>query len=122
MTFPHKLRGIYVLYNYSRPKDKYDVVYVGMAGKSKRGGMRGRIIKHAQKKGGLWTHFSMYEVWDNIREEEIRELEGLFRHIYRRDSQASKLNIQRSFRKLKRLKKNDPSSWHHASLMVKPIA
>lgn len=29
---PRKLRGIYVLYKYSRRTDSYNVVYVGMAG------------------------------------------------------------------------------------------
>jgi len=29
----------------------------------------------------------------HIRDEEVAELEGLFRHIYRRDGQANRLNI-----------------------------
>ncbi|GAF97179.1 unnamed protein product, partial [marine sediment metagenome] len=33
----------------------------------------------------LWTHFSIFEVWENITENEIKELEGLFRQIYRKD-------------------------------------
>jgi hypothetical protein len=62
--------------------------------------MRGRLFKHAKskKKGDLWTHFSAYEVWENIRDKEIVELEGLFRHIYRKDSGANALNIQRRFK------------------------
>ena len=47
-------------------------------------------------------------VWDNIREEEILELEGLFRHIYRKDARANKLNKQRGFAKLKRVAKHSP--------------
>lgn len=44
--------------------------------------------------------------WDNIREEEIRELEGIFRHIYRKDTRANKLNTQRSFKKLTQVRKD----------------
>ena len=97
---PRGLRGIYVLYN-RRPKLKtYDVVYVGMTLGGK-GGLIGRLKGHRRKKVGLWTHCSIFEVWDNIRNDEIVELEGLFRHIYRYDSRANKLNKQRGFKKLK---------------------
>ena len=96
---PRKLRGIYVLYKHSRKTGSYNVVYVGMAG----GSIRRRLIRHKLKKEGLWTHFSVFEVWDNITEAEVIELEGLFRQIYSKDSRANRLNVQRSFKKLKRL-------------------
>ena len=97
---PPGLRGIYVLYKH-RPKIKrYDVVYVGMAS---QGSIRGRLKAHRRSKGALWTHFSIFEVWDNISSEEVSELEGLFRHIYRKDARANKLNRQKSFRNLKRI-------------------
>lgn len=108
---PKALRGIYVLYNY-RPKIKmYDVVYVGMTAAGKRGGIRGRLNKHRKKKIGLWTHCSIFEVWDNISKEEVKELEGLFRHIYRRDSRANKLNKQKGFGKLKSIKDQKIVAW-----------
>lgn len=101
---PKLTRGIYVLYKY-RPKTRmYDVVYVGMAGGEVKSGIGGRLRSHVRKKKRHWTHFSAYEVWDNIREEEVRELEGLFRHIYRKDSRAGKLNKQKGFNKLRRLR------------------
>lgn len=108
---PRMLRGIYVLYK-QRPNGgrlKYDVQYVGMA----TAGMRSRLLSHtrSKRKGKLWTHFSAYEVWDNIRDEEVVELEGLFRHIYRKDSAASSLNIQKGFKKAKRVRQNDLSKW-----------
>ena len=95
---PKARRGIYVLYNYDRKQEKYNVVYVGLA----RNGFKNRLWSHKRslKKNHLWTHFSVFEAWDNIRDEEIEELEGLFRHIYRRDSQANKLNLQRGYKKL----------------------
>ena len=88
---PKRVRGIYVLLN-ERPKTgAYDVVYVGMA----RLGIKGRLIKH--KVGAIgeeWTHFSVYEVHDNVTSEMIAELEGLLRHIYRWDSRANWFNVQ----------------------------
>jgi hypothetical protein len=117
---PRRRRGIYVLYNRQQVRrkrkwrEKYDVVYVGMAVAGKRGGIRGRLASHARsrRRRDKWTHFSAFEVWDNIRDEEVAELEGLFRHIYRRDSVANALNIQRGFRKATRVRVNDLAKWH----------
>ena len=100
---PRGLRGIYVLYKHQPPGNAYDVVYVGMARAGRSGGIRGRVRQHRRSKTYLWTHFSVFEVWDNIREDEVTELEGLFRQIYSRDQKASRLNKQRSFKKLKRV-------------------
>lgn len=103
-------RGIYVLFN-KRPKGKFDVVYVGMAG-GEKAGIRGRLRRHRCCKGDLWTHFSAFEVWDNIREEEVRELEGLFRHIYRKDTRANILNKQKGFKKLRQvIRKTRKEDW-----------
>ncbi len=110
---PRRLRGIYVLYMERRERSrlKYDVQYVGMA---TRGGLQGRLTSHAKskRKGKLWTHFSAFEVWDNVRNEEVAELEGLFRHIYRKDSAASRLNIQRGFKKAQGVRQNNLRKWH----------
>ncbi len=109
--FPRGLRGIYVLYKHDRKRDKFNVRYVGMASVGSRGGIRGRLLSHNRRRGSLWTHFSIFEVWDNIRAEEVTELEGLFRHIYKRDAQANRLNVQRGFKKLRRIRQNDLSAW-----------
>ena len=101
---PRRTRGIYVLFKYRPRLDKYDVVYIGMAGGEKKAGIGGRLGKHKRDKRSLWTHFSIFEVWDNIREDEVRELEGIFRHIYRRDNRANRLNVQRSFKKLTKVR------------------
>ena len=103
VRMPKRTRGIYILYKYRPKTKKYDVVYVGMAGGEVKAGIGGRLKSHATKKKTLWTHFSVYEVWDNIREDEVRELEGIFRHIYRKDSRAGKLNKQKTFMKLRRV-------------------
>jgi hypothetical protein len=115
LKVPGGVRGVYVLYRRVRnPRSttaNYDVVYVGMGGLGEHGGIRSRLRRHRRTKRGVWTHFSIFEVWDNIRDEEIRELEGLFRHIYRHDSQATSLNKARSFRALRKLRNNRIAAW-----------
>jgi hypothetical protein len=101
LDVPRGLRGIYVLYRHRKKKGSYDVVYVGMAGG--KAGIRARLRRHVKNKAGLWTHFSIFEVWDNVSEEEIRELEGLFRQIYRLDQRANSLNKVKSFARLRRV-------------------
>src|SRR5271167_1831637 len=89
---PEKTRGIYVLLNkHKGSKNKYDVVYIGMARGAKTG-MHGRLNSHARgRKKDKWTHFSIFEVWDNVRAEEVAELEGILRHVYRTDARANPL-------------------------------
>ncbi len=89
----------------------YDVVYVGMAGGEVKSGIGGRLRSHVRRKGKYWTHFSVYEVWDNIRESEVRELEGILRHLFRKDTRANTLAVQKGFIKLHRIRKqsqNEP--------------
>jgi hypothetical protein len=97
---PRGMRGIYVLYVHRPRAGRFDVVYVGMAA---TGGIRPRLRSHKKNKKGLWTHCSVFEVWDNILPAEVAELEGILRHIYRRDSHASRLSVQKSFARIKRL-------------------
>lgn len=99
---PRHRRGLYVLYQYSRKAGKYNVVYIGMA-TAVRGGIRRRLMAHRRKKGEFWTHFSAFEVWGNISDAQIAELEGLLRQIYMKDARANRLNIQRGCRMLRRI-------------------
>ncbi len=109
---PKWTRGIYSLLCYKPKSGNYDVVYIGMSG-SDKGQIRNRLNAHARatKKKTKWTHFSVFEVWDNIREEEIRELEGILRHIYKKDTMANTLNKQQGFKKLNRVRKNKLKEW-----------
>ena len=109
LKVPKGIRDIYVLYKFER--DKFDVVYVGMTTAGDGGGVRGRLRSHKKRKSGLWSHYSVFEVWDNIRDDEVVELEGLFRHIYHLDSKANSLNIQRKFKKLVQVRNNEIESW-----------
>ena len=110
-----RLRGIYVLYKRAPGskggKDIYNLVYVGMARSGRGGGIRGRLKTHLRRKGRLWTHFSVFEVWGNIGDEEVAELEGMFRHIYRHDRRANTLNVQRGFKALRRVRNNRIENW-----------
>ena len=103
---PRGLRGIYALYRREKPR-VYKTVYVGMSAtkRENRGGIRSRIWRY-KKSGKDFTHFSAFEVWDNISDDEIAELEGLIRQIYKLDTAANELNEQRGFRRLKRAEKN----------------
>jgi hypothetical protein len=112
---PKRLRGIYVLYkeNHVKGRQKFDVQYVGMATSGRGGGLRSRLKSHlrSKRKKNFWTHFSAFVVWDNIRDDEVAELEGLFRHIYRKDSAASRLNLQRGFKKIRLVRENNIKKW-----------
>jgi len=105
-SVPPNTRGIYVLFN-EQPDKKFDVVYIGMA-RGLKTGIRGRLNSHNKRIGHSWTHFSVFEVWPNVGESEIEELEGLFRHIYRKDTKANRLNVQRGFKKLRNVQAKLP--------------
>lgn len=107
---PNKTRGIYALYKRSNNGRNYDLVYVGMARGSVTG-IKGRLRAHMKNKGGLWTHFSVFEVWDNIVETEVEELEGLFRHLFKFDAKANSLNKQRGYKKLRKVRKQTEKEW-----------
>lgn len=107
-------RGIYVLYKKQgrlkakRIKDRFDVLYIGMADFS----IKSRLYSHARsKRKGIWTYFSAYAVWPNITKQEIEELEGLFRHLYRYDGRANVLNLQKGFKAIRRIKAKDAEEW-----------
>ena len=101
-NLPRKMRGIYALYQ-ADPPDARNLVYVGMTD----AGAKGRIGKHAgaEAKVGKWSHCSVFEVWDNITQEQIEELEALLRHMLRKDSSANSLNIQKGSKTFAALRK-----------------
>jgi hypothetical protein len=66
---------------------------------------------HKRKKGAGWTHFTIFEVHDNITDDEIYELEGLFRHIYRKDRMANRLNKQGRYKKFKIISFESLQNW-----------
>jgi hypothetical protein len=101
---PKGLRGIYALLKHRPRVKKYDVVYVGMAESGSE--IRARLNAHAngRRKRKMWTHFSAFQVWPDITEAEMNELEGLFREVYPKDRRANALNRQKRRRRLQRVR------------------
>ncbi len=88
-------------------KDKFDVVYIGMSGRSTVSGIWARLKDHGKSRYKKWTHFTLFEVHDNITNTEIKELEGLMLFIYRKDSRANKHNIQLRYKPFRQVLEND---------------
>jgi len=93
---PIGVRGVYSLHD--KKSQHYDVVYVGMSAS----------IAGERARNGL---FSMFVVWENIREEEIRELEALLRETYRKDSTANRLAKQKGSKRMREVRKQSPAKW-----------
>lgn len=107
---PKGTRGLYALYRRNDASNEYEVVYIGVAGVGKDGGggIRGRLKTHHRKKTH-WTHYSAFEVHDNVTREEIREFEALLLGIFRRDPRIGLTNKQKGSKKLYELRKS--SQW-----------
>ena len=108
---PRDTRGFYVLYENVRPKSgpvaHADVRYIGVAGLGNKAvGIRSRLRSHKRRKRG-WSHFSLFEVHDNVTGEDIRELEALLLQIFRHDSRIGLTNVQKGSRKFHELRKDD---------------
>lgn len=101
---PPKTRGLYVLYQNRKGTEAYEVVYIGIAGIGNKGrsGIRGRLKSHDRNKKN-WTHYSFFEVHDNVFTEEIRELEILLLGIFCDDPRIKLLNMQTGSKKLSQL-------------------
>ena len=106
---PDNTRGIYALLKKTR-KDAFDVVYIGMSA-GEKAGITSRMRAHNRKKGVEWTHFTIFEVHDNITNDEICELEGMFRHIYRNDTRANRLNKQVFYKNFRKITSKSLENW-----------
>jgi hypothetical protein len=74
--------------------------------------VRSRLRSH-DKNRRQWTHYSFFEVHDNIGREEIREIEALLLAIFRDDPRISLENKQRGSLALRTLRGPDPWSAEH---------
>ncbi|MES2242531.1 MAG: GIY-YIG nuclease family protein [Pseudomonadota bacterium] len=107
-ALPDKVRGIYVLYV---KDEKYmNAVYVGIT-RGKAIGVKSRLRSHLTKKKGGWTHFSFFEVWDNIPKEQVEELEGLFLNIFGKDRNSLGLNVVKANTKLNSIARKGKADW-----------
>jgi hypothetical protein len=93
-VIPRSTRGVYVLY-YSPDGEEMKVVYIGMS-RGEKYGVGGRLERHKKEKLQKWTHFSVYEVWDNITKTQVEELEGLFLHVYAKDFSPISMNVHKT--------------------------
>lgn len=107
---PHITRGVYVLYKDKShgKKKEFAVFYIGVGGVKKvaKSGVGGRIRSHDEHKEG-WTHYSIFEVHDNVSREEILEIEQLFLRMFRHDERIELDNVQlgsKTFKQLSRKK------------------
>ena len=103
---PPRTRGFYVLYKENG--EDYEVVYIGMAG-GPHAGVLGRLKAALKTKDA--THFSVFEVHDTVSEEEVRELEGLLRHVFARDRRVDVQATQRKYARLRRVARKDWAEW-----------
>ena len=111
VNIPPNTRGIYILYQ-KKGNENYNAIYVGMS-RGRKTGIHGRINSHAisKTKSASWSHFSLFEVHDNISQEEVEELEGLLRHIYRFDLKANPFNQQRRCKNIIGVRNNKLEKW-----------
>jgi hypothetical protein len=103
---PRDTRGVYVLYK--NESDEYRVVYIGVAGLGSTGGggARSRLKRHnLRMPARKWTHYSLFEVHDNVTRDEIREIEALLLGIFRDDERIQLANQQTGSKKFTKLRR-----------------
>jgi hypothetical protein len=96
-------RGFYVLYK--QMKSGYHVRYIGVGGLGEKSAIGGRIKGHIRNKKD-WTHFSYFEVHDNVTSEDILELEGLLLQIFRDDDRIDLTNLQVGSKRFRKVRVN----------------
>ena len=104
---PPATRGIYALLQ-KHGRDKYDVVYVGITSRSSVGR---RLARHKNDHEKVWSHFSIFEVRDSFTEDKLKELEGLFLEVYRKDSNANRFNKRERYGKFQKVRIKSISDW-----------
>src|ERR1700733_3980261 len=102
---PRVTRGVYVLYK--QHAGQYHVCYIGVAGLrvGAKSGVTSRLKSHARHKDN-WSHYSVFEVHDNVTSDEIRELEALLLGIFRDDHRVKLANTQLGSRRLRQIRVN----------------
>jgi hypothetical protein len=105
---PAMTRGFYVLYENHKAGNEYEVRYIGIGGLGGKSAIASRIKSHHRRKPD-WTHFSYFEVHDNISAGEIREMEQLLLAIFADDSRIRLTNIQKGSRNFREARK--PAMW-----------
>jgi hypothetical protein len=112
---PAMTRGFYVLYG-KKGKSRYEVRYIGVGGLGNKSAIASRIRSHHKRKLD-WTHFSYFEVHDNISADEIREIEQLLLAIFADDARIRLTNILKGSRNFRDARK--PAAWKGAALKAR---
>jgi hypothetical protein len=96
---PPITRGVYVLYQ--KEASHYKVSYIGVGGLrvNAQSAVASRLRSHVKHKEG-WSHYSVFEVHDNVTHDEIRELEALLLGIFRHDHRIKLTNTRLGSKKL----------------------
>lgn len=87
MSVPANIKALFALFAYDSELKNYNVMYVGYASSEGENKIRALLKEQQRLNGRMWSHFSVYELWDYIQEKDDRAVEMLFNQIYRRDTQ-----------------------------------
>ena len=97
-------QAIYVLYQvFYEEGSAMDVVHIG-ACSGKEGDVKNCLIHHRNRDDISWSHFSVFAFREWVPTKDIKELAGLFSHIYRRDSYARSHSYAKAYKPLSRIK------------------
>lgn len=99
---PPATKGIFVLYRHIE-NDLMELVYIG-AGMGDQDGLKGQLQMHRNLQHHAWTHFSIFQVWENIPKKQMKELAGFFRHVYRNTGYAKSVMETHEYKPLTRIK------------------
>jgi len=86
MRVPPNLTALYVLYSHDSESRHMNVRYVGYANSQSGEDARSMLWQQHKLNGRMWSHFSVYELWDHFQKDDTRAVETLFDHVYRHDS------------------------------------
>ncbi|SRR5258706_8496149 len=104
-------RGVYVLYKEQKRREHkiFHVVYIGVAGVAKEAktGIGSRLRQHNKSTKKDWSHYSFFEVHDNVSREEILELENFLLAIFRHDPRVELANKQKSSKHMLNLRQKN---------------
>jgi hypothetical protein len=97
-------QAIYVLYQeVDVAGTVMDVVHIG-ACSGNEGDVKNCLIHHRSRGDISWSHFSVFAFREWVPTKDIKELAGLFRHIYRKDLYARSASVAKAYKPLSRIK------------------
>jgi hypothetical protein len=86
MQIPGNIKALFALYAYDSELRNFNVMYIGYANNEGGNTIRSLLKEQERLNGRMWSHFSVYELWDYIQKDDQRAVDMLFKQIYRRDA------------------------------------